>query len=44
MRQHPPPGIEPPSPAMHGTWQETIKAPAADAIAAEHAQAPAAIS
>jgi hypothetical protein len=28
---------------MHGTWPETIQAPAADAIAAEHAQAPAAI-
>jgi hypothetical protein len=34
------PGIEPLSPAMHGTWPETIQAPAADAIAVEHAQAP----
>ena len=35
---------EPLSPAMRGTWRKTIEATAADAIAAEHAQAPAAIS
>ena len=33
------PDIEPLSPAMRGTWPRTIQAPAADAIAAGHAQA-----